>query len=103
MGNADRPELGQELTESFCSTNPAIAKEFAKVTFYSDNRAYLPQLAVESLTLQCADDMLAPLQIGNYIKENTPGNTLTIMEATGHCPHLSAPGETISTIRNYLN
>ena len=102
MGNADRPELGEALSGSFCATDPAIAREFAKVTFYSDNRSYLPLLEVESLTLQCADDMLAPMQIGEYIKEHTPNNSLTNLKATGHCPHLSAPEEIINAITGYL-
>lgn len=102
MGNADRPELGEELATSFCSTDPAIAREFAKVTFYSDNRSYLPLLEVESLTLQCADDMLAPMEIGAYINAHTPKNSLTHLKATGHCPHLSAPAETINAIKDYL-
>ncbi len=102
MGNADRPELGEDLTNSFCATDPAIAREFARVTFYSDNRQYLPQLKVESLTLQCAEDMLAPLQTGEYIKKHTPLNSLIHLNATGHCPHLSAPQETASAIHDYL-
>lgn len=103
MGNADRPELSEGLANSFCATDPTIAREFARVTFYSDNRALLPQLKVESLTLQCAEDMLAPLQIGAYIKEHTPMNSLTLLKATGHCPHLSAPDETANAIKTYLN
>lgn len=103
MGNADRPELGKGLANSFCATDPAIAREFARVTFYSDNRPLLPRLNVESLTLQCAEDMLAPLQIGDYIKAHTPHNSLMHLKATGHCPHLSAPEETADAIRAYLN
>lgn len=102
MGNADRPELSEALANSFCATDPTIAREFAKVTFYSDTRSYLPLLEVESLTLQCAEDMLAPLQTGAYIKEYTPYNSLAHLNATGHCPHLSAPEETINAIMSYL-
>jgi len=103
MGNQDRPELGEALAGSFCSTDPNIAREFAKVTFYSDNRDFLPLLNVKSLTLQCADDMLAPTRIGEYISQHASQNTLVKMKATGHCPHLSAPDETIAAIRSYLN
>ncbi|MET0636672.1 MAG: alpha/beta hydrolase [Chitinophagaceae bacterium] len=102
MGNPQRPELGDALAASFCSTDPKIAKEFAKVTFYSDNRSFLPLLKVKSLTLQCLDDMLAPPRIATYINEHTPGNTQVNLEATGHCPHLSAPVKTIAAIRDYL-
>lgn len=103
MGNADRPELGGELTANFCATDPDIAREFARVTFYTDCRTDLHALSVPSLTLQCNDDILAPLSVGNYIHEHTPGNTLVILEATGHCPHLSAPDKTIEAIDGYLN
>lgn len=103
MGNPRQPQLGAELTASFCATDPEIARQFARVTFFSDNRSYLPQLKVESLTLQCKDDMLAPVGIGSYIKDHTFNNTLVNMAATGHCPHLSAPDETIAVITDYLN
>lgn len=102
MGNPERPELGEFLTNSFCSTDPDIARQFAKVTFFSDNRADLKDLKVESLTLQCSDDIIAPMSIGHYMKENTPGNSLVIMGATGHCPHISEPGKTITAIKNYI-
>jgi sigma-B regulation protein RsbQ len=103
MGNSDRPELGDELTANFCATDPDIAREFAKVTFLSDNRADLRHLQVPSLTLQCSQDMLAPFEVGHYIERNTPQNTLVILNATGHCPHLSASDETINAISNYIN
>jgi sigma-B regulation protein RsbQ len=103
MANRERPELSEELSNSFCLLEPEIAKDFAKVTFLSDNRKDLPYIPVESLTLQCQEDILAPLEIGHYINMNTKGNTLVILEATGHCPHLSAPEETILAIRSYLS
>ncbi len=102
MGNGNQPELGEELTANFCATDPDIARAFARVTFFSDNRADLQQLKVQSLTLQCKEDILAPLEVGYYIERNTPGNMLSILEATGHCPHLSAPQETIRSINNYI-
>ncbi|MBB5438125.1 sigma-B regulation protein RsbQ [Pedobacter sp. AK017] len=103
MGNPEYPELGERLTNSFCATDPEIAQQFARVTFLSDNRADLPKLTVPSLTLQCSNDIIAPISVGNYMNENMRNNTLVIMEATGHCPHMSAPGETIAAVRNYLN
>jgi sigma-B regulation protein RsbQ len=103
MGNSDRPELGDELNANFCATDPDIAREFARVTFLSDNRCDLQNLRVPSLTLQCSQDILAPLEVGQYIKDNTPLNTLKVLTATGHCPHLSAPDETISAIKHYIN
>jgi len=102
MANAANPELGQELAGNFCSLDPEIAKEFARVTFLSDNRKDLPEIAVESLTLQCKEDMLAPLAVGEYIKRHTRNNQLVILEATGHCPHMSAPEETIHAIQEFL-
>ena len=102
MSNDDRPELGQELTESFCSTDPIIANQFAKATFFSDNRIDLPKLTIPSLVLQCSDDLIAPLEVGDYVHNNLPQSTLSIMKARGHCPHMSEPEETILLIKNYL-
>ncbi|PRY55178.1 sigma-B regulation protein RsbQ [Arcticibacter pallidicorallinus] len=103
MGNPERPELGEELTDNFCATDPDIAREFARVTFLSDNRADLKMLETPSLTLQCSSDMLAPIEVGHYIHENTANSTLAVLSATGHCPHMSHPEETIRAIRSYIN
>jgi sigma-B regulation protein RsbQ len=103
MGNPDRPELGQFLTTSFCTTDPDIARSFARTTFFSDNREDLEKVSKPSLTLQCSDDIIAPEQIGEFVRQHTPGNTLYQMKATGHCPHISAPGETIKAIKEFLN
>ncbi|MEP6676934.1 MAG: alpha/beta hydrolase [Ferruginibacter sp.] len=101
--NADNGlALTDELSESFCSIDPVIAKQFAKVTFLSDNRNDLPLIPVESLTIQCAEDMIAPMFIGQYIKDHTPNNTLTVLNAHGHCPHMSHPAETIAAINAFL-
>ena len=102
MGNADRPELGQELTESFCRADPAIAKRFAEVTFLSDNRDDLGRLSVPTLVLQCSNDVIAPSAVGAYVHERVPGSTLVTLEATGHCPNLSAPEETTAAIRQFV-
>jgi sigma-B regulation protein RsbQ len=102
MGNATRPELGEFLTSSFCTTDPEIARSFAKTTFYSDNREDLKAVKIPSLTLQCREDIIAPEQVGEFMKKNTPQNTLYLMQATGHCPHISEPEETISAIKNFL-
>lgn len=95
-------ELTDELSDSFCSIDPVIAKQFARVTFLSDNRKDLPSVTVESLTIQCSDDMIAPLSVGEYINANTPNNTLFILEANGHCPHMSRPRETADAIKAFL-
>ena len=102
MANAERPELGNELTESFCSTDPVIAKQFAEATFFSDNREDLKKSKTPSLILQCSEDIIAPAQVGEYLSHHLPNSTLKIMKATGHCPHMSAPEETISFIQQYL-
>jgi sigma-B regulation protein RsbQ len=100
--NADRPELGEELTASFCSTDPIIARRFAEATFYSDNRADLAGVSIPSLILQCSDDMVAPAEVGRYLDEHLPQSTLRQMNATGHCPHMSHPDETIALMKEYL-
>ena len=102
MGNPDRPELGAELTSSFCRTNPAIAQQFARVTFLSDSRADLPKLKTPSLILQCSQDAIAPTQVGEYLHRTLASSQLVRMAATGHCPNLSAPEETIAAIRAFL-
>src|SRR5690349_17382489 len=102
MGNPDRPELGAELTNSFCATDPEIAKRFARVTFLSDNRADLGGSRTPALILQCADDIIAPSVVGDYVHRHLPGSTLVAMRATGHCPNLSAPAETIAAMRAFL-
>ena len=103
MGNDDNPILGEELSNSFCATDPVIAKKFARTTFLSDNRKDLPLLKIESLSLQTHEDLLAPEAASQYIYENTPSNTRVVINATGHCPHLSAPQEVINAIKLYLN
>src|SRR6185503_8069985 len=87
MKNPDRPELGAELTESFCSTDPIMARNFAEATFYADNRGDLASVRVPSLILQCSDDMVAPREVGNYLNAHLPASTLRVMSANGHCPH----------------
>ena len=102
MGNPDRPELSAELTNSFCRTDPEIAKKFARVTFLSDNRDDLPRLRTPALILQCSEDVIAPDVVGDYVHRHTAGSTLVHMNATGHCPNLSAPAETIEAIKAWL-
>jgi sigma-B regulation protein RsbQ len=102
MKNTDRPELSAELEASFCSTDPVIAKRFAEATFFADNRADLATVVVPSLIMQCSDDMIAPNAVGDYLSRELPGSTLRTLKATGHCPHMSHPDETIAVMRDYL-
>jgi sigma-B regulation protein RsbQ len=101
MGNRDRPELGEELTNSFCRTNPEFARQFARVTFLSDNRGDLKAVRVPTLVLQCSEDVIAPDVVGEYVHRSIPGSTLVRMRATGHCPNLSAPEETATAILEF--
>jgi sigma-B regulation protein RsbQ len=102
MGNKDRPELAAELTNSFCQQDPEIAEHFARVTFFSDNRADVPKVKTKSLILQCAEDVIAPEAVGRWLQRHLPNNTFVQMKATGHCPNLSAPEETTAAIRAFL-
>jgi sigma-B regulation protein RsbQ len=102
MGNPDRPELGQELTNSFCRTDPEIAARFARVTFLSDNRTDLPGVGVPTLVLQCTDDVIAPSAVGEFVYHTIAGSALIRLDAVGHCPNLSAPEETIAAIRTFV-
>jgi sigma-B regulation protein RsbQ len=102
MGAPDKPELAQELTNSFCRTDPDIAKQFARVTFMSDNRAELSRLKTPSLILQCSDDLIAPLSVGEYMHRTLPNSKLHIIDNVGHCPHLSEPDASVAAINDFL-
>jgi sigma-B regulation protein RsbQ len=102
MGNPDRPELAEELTNSFCRTDPRIARKFAEVTFLSDNRADLSRVQTPSLVLQCSDDVIAPPAVGEYVHAHLADSRFELLSATGHCPNLSAPEETVAAIRSFL-
>lgn len=102
MQNPDHPELVQELEMSFCSTDPLTARTFAQATFYADNRQDLAKVPVPCLILQCAEDAIAPCEVGAYMQTQLPDSTLVALQATGHCPHLSHPEEVITVIRQYL-
>ncbi|MFK0236208.1 alpha/beta fold hydrolase [Streptomyces vinaceus] len=102
MGNAERPELGQELENSFCATDPDMARVFAHTTFLSDSRDDLKSVGVPTLVLECAQDAIAPREVGAFVHEAIPGSTLVTLDATGHCPHLSAPEATNEAITTFL-
>ena len=103
MGNPDRPELATELTESFCRTDPAIARRFAEVTFLSDNRADLDGVTTPTLVLQCNNDAIAPISVGEYVAAAIPDASMVLLAATGHCPNLSAPGATTEAIASFVD
>jgi sigma-B regulation protein RsbQ len=102
MGRSDRPELEKELTESFCRTDPTIARQFAEVTFLSDNREDLPAVATPTLVLQCADDAIAPVSVGEFVCDRMPNASMVLLNAIGHCPNLSAPEETAAAIEQFV-
>jgi sigma-B regulation protein RsbQ len=102
MGNADKPELSKELENSFCQNNPEIAKHFANVTFLGDNRHDLSKLTTRTLILQCTSDIIAPEAVGKYVNEQLQNSTIVVMEATGHCPHMSTPKETVELVTKFL-
>ncbi len=102
MGNPDRPELGAELTNSFCRTDPEIAKAFARVTFTSDNRADLAEVDIPTLILQSSEDIIASKEVGEFVHRSIPNSEIIILEATGHCPNLSAPEEVIAAMRTFV-
>jgi sigma-B regulation protein RsbQ len=102
MANPDRPELGEELTNSFCRTDPAIAHDFARVTFTSDNRDDLAKVAARTLVLQCREDAIAPVAVGEYVHDHIAGSTMVMLNATGHCPNLSAPDDVVAAIRAFV-
>ncbi len=102
MGRPDRPELGKELTESFCRADPFIARQFARVTFLSDNRDDLSTVATPTLVLQCANDVIAPVSVGEFVRDRMPNASMVMLNATGHCPNLSAPEATAAAIEQFV-
>ena len=102
MGNPDRPELAEELTNSFCRTDPEIAASFARATFLGDNRGDLGRVRTPALVLQSSDDVIAPVPVGRYVHEHLPDSRFVLLDATGHCPNLSAPDETVAAIKTFL-
>ncbi|PID21762.1 sigma factor SigB regulation protein RsbQ [Sporosarcina sp. P3] len=103
MKNPERPELAQQLEDNFCSTDPEVAHHFAVATFFSDHRDDVRKVGVPSLILQCSDDSIAPVEVGRYMHRHLQNSKLEIMDATGHCPHMSHPEETVQRISTYLN
>lgn len=103
MGNEDKPELGQELAGSFCRSNPEVARDFAHITFLSDNRKDLPQVKTGTLILQCSEDAIAPISVGDYVHKHIAGSKMVLLDATGHCPNLSSPATTIAAMKSFLN
>jgi sigma-B regulation protein RsbQ len=102
MGAPERPELAAELASSFCRSDPAIARRFARTTFLSDNRADLDRVRTPSLVLQCRHDAIAPKEVGDYVHRHLRDSELVVLDATGHCPNLSAPDQVVTAIRHYL-
>jgi sigma-B regulation protein RsbQ len=102
MGNPGRPELAEELTSSFCRTDPRIARAFAGVTFRGDNRSDLAEVTARTLILQCSDDVIAPPQVGAFVRDHIKGSTMVVLRAVGHCPNLSSPEEVIHAIKAFV-
>ncbi|MEV0718704.1 alpha/beta hydrolase [Asanoa sp. NPDC050611] len=102
MGNPENPELAEELTNSFCRTDPTIARSFARATFLADNRADLPAVSLPTLILECRTDVIAPPEVGAFVRDRVAGSVLVTLDATGHCPQLSAPRETAEAIDSFL-
>lgn len=102
VGNPDRPEYGEELAESFCKLDPEIANGFARATFTSDNRRDLPKISAQTLILQCREDIIASEQVGKYVHNSIPQSTLVMLDASGHCPNLTAPDQVTTAIRDFV-
>ena len=102
MGALEQPELSDELNASFCRTDPSIARHFARVTFLSDNRQDLEDVTVPTLVVQSSGDVIAPVEVGEYVAEHIPNSSLVILPVTGHCAHLSAPDQVISAMEDFL-
>ncbi len=102
MGNPESPELSDELEASFCRMDPFLANHFARVTFLSDNRGDLEDVTAKTLILQCKSDAIAGQAVGEYVHKHILSSQFVLMDATGHCPHMSAPGEVIRELKRFL-
>ena len=102
MGNPERPELGDELAASFCAVDPTIAEQFARATFLADNRTDLAHVGTRTLVLQARQDAIAPVEVGRFVADQVPDATLVVLDAVGHCPHLSAPDAVVGAMRDFL-
>jgi sigma-B regulation protein RsbQ len=98
MGTPERPDLEDELAETFCRTDPECARVFARATFLSDNRGDLERVSVPTLVIECEQDAIAPREVGAFVHRNIDGSELVTLNTTGHCPHLSAPEATAKAI-----
>lgn len=101
MGNPDRPDLQDELADTFCRTDPECARVFARTTFLSDNRADLSRIPLPTLVIECSQDTIAPREVGAYVHAHIHDSRLVTLDATGHCPHVSAPDATASAIADF--
>jgi sigma-B regulation protein RsbQ len=102
MGPQKSPEYAAELEASFCRMDASLAYHFARVTFLSDNRKDLPKVSTKTLILQCHKDVIAGGDVGRYVHECLPNSQFVLMDATGHCPHMSAPGEVVRELQKFL-
>lgn len=103
INTSARTDVANNLENRFCSTDPKVMNTFAQACFFADNRKEIQEATIPSLILQCSEDIIAPKEVGIYLKENMPNSTLEYMNATGHCPHMSDPEETIDAIKAYLS
>ena len=103
MGTPDMPDMGEKLTNSFCQADPEIARHFAHVTFLSDHRKDVAKVTKPTLVLQCRDDVIVPSSVGQWMISQMPDAQLVVLDAMGHCPHISYPHETTAAIQSYLN
>lgn len=102
MNTPEHPELVKDLERSFITADPVITREFAEVTFLSDHRNAVAEASTPTLILQCSDDSIVPIQVGEYLHKNLRGSEFRLMKAKGHYPHISHPEETVALIKAYL-
>lgn len=102
MGAPDQPELAEALTNSFCRTDPRIARHFARVTFLADHRVEPSRVTTPTLIIQSDDDLLAPICVGEYLHRAIRGSQLAVVKNVGHCPHLSAPDASVDAMASFV-
>lgn len=102
MGNPDKPQLAESFASTLKVIRPDIAQSVARVIFQSDYREELPKLDKKTLIIQAKEDIAVPIEVAEFLNKQIANSKLTVIEAYGHFPHISAPQEVINEIEQFI-
>lgn len=92
----------EELTTYFCEMDETVGRQLARITFLSDHRTDVTHLHLPTLIIQSAQDAAVPAEVVAYLAQQLPEAKQVQLPTMGHCPHLSAPLETIAAIAAFV-